>query len=127
MRRHVTRRQRERLRGWWRIVPFVVIPLGVLFVQVWMNIQIIHNDYRHGELKERIRQVEKNILDLRNDRASMETVQQMEALTPDLGLVEPRYEQIRIVRESPSDTNGNGVPREPEYTIASAPPSSGDD
>lgn len=120
MKRTVRRRGRVKLTGWFRAIPLLGIPFCVLMGQVAMNIQIIHNGYLMGEIRSEVRDTTDRIQELKTDRASMESVEKMGAMAPDMGLIEPKYEQIKIVRE---DTNASGpgsVLVENNYQVAQA-------
>lgn len=121
MKKTLRSRGRARLRGWLRALPLLGIPFCIFMAQIAMNIQIIHNGYRMGEIRSEIRAAGERIQELKTDRASMESVEKMGALAPDLGLVEARYEQIKIVREEADPTKPGGILVEPSYQLAEAP------
>lgn len=92
------RRQRETLRGWWRVVPFVLMLGATLMVFTWLHTQRLKNEYRANELAREIRRVNDRIADLRGERYHLGRLSRMDAAAPEHALVEPRPGQIRMLK-----------------------------
>ncbi len=91
------RRQRETLRGWWRVVPFVFMVGVTLSVFTWLHTQRLKNEYRANDLAREIRRVNDRIGDLRGERYDLGRLERMDAAAPEHALVEPRPGQVRIL------------------------------
>ncbi|MBI2425534.1 MAG: hypothetical protein HYV27_22100 [Candidatus Hydrogenedentes bacterium] len=90
-------RRRRALWGWIKWSPVLFILFSFLFADVWLNIETRRHDYAYIELNSAIREVRKEIKDLKRDRASLETFDQLAQVAPDLGLQEPEPDQIETI------------------------------
>lgn len=90
-------RQRETLRGWWRVVPFVLMIGGTLSIFTWLHTQRLKNEYRANDLAREIRRVNDRIGDLRGERYDLGRLERMDAVAPEHALVQPRPGQVRIL------------------------------
>jgi hypothetical protein len=99
----IRRRRRASLRGWWRVLPFVVAAGGAFATFTWLHSQILRNEYRSIELTTEIERVNDRLAELRGERYQLGRMKRMNEQASERALVEPKPGQIEIVRAKPED------------------------
>lgn len=107
------RRRRVSLRGWWRVLPFVILSSGTFFVFTWMHAQRLHNEYRAIELTAEIDRVKDRIAGLRGERYRLGRMERISEAAPQHALVEPRPGQVKVVQASVEDLRRMAAVKEP--------------
>ncbi len=105
--------------GWIRWIPVLMLPLSAVFVDTRLNTEKVRKDYTMSELSARIRQ-QRDTLDVLGARiASQGNMFRIEVEAPDLGLVPPEPNQIRMIycAQSQPEPEGNHT----EYAQAPLP------
>ena len=65
-RKRASRRQAT-LKGWWKALPFLLIPFGAFLTETWLHTEILTNGYRDWDLIGEIRVLKENIVQLEAD------------------------------------------------------------
>lgn len=91
------RRIRASLAGWSRWLPFVALPFALFFFETWLRTQQLRLDYETNRLNAAVRHLDETMNDLRVQEAGLDNIDRMQAHAPNLGLVEPTRDQIRVV------------------------------
>jgi len=92
-----TTRRRARLRGWLRYTPFLIVPFSVLGGETWLHHTRIQDDYKASTIRRELSQVNARIDELTDEIARLERLDRMQSKAPDLGLVSPAPDQLRVV------------------------------
>jgi hypothetical protein len=80
---------------WW--TPVLAVPFAVALYEIYLVTQMRLNDYTAGEVNAEIRQMEMDIEGLRVERARLERLDHLEVAAPNLGLVVPSSNQVRMI------------------------------
>jgi cell division protein FtsL len=104
MRAAVRKQRRQALRGWIKWVPALAMIFSVLFFDVWLNGQERSRDYENRTLILRERALETEMNALRVRAAELKKFDRLEVMAEELGLQEPKPDQVRIVRYVPGKT-----------------------
>ncbi len=91
------RKHRRRLKGWYKWLPFLLVPFGLLFTETYLRTQRLNNDYEINALGGEIEKALATIDSLKTKRAAMENLNLIDARAPELGFVEPSPNQIESV------------------------------
>ena len=108
-------RERDTRRSRWVLlfllgVAAAAAPVAAYLIQ---QMQYVEARYRIEEMRGRLQRLEETERRLRIERASLETLPQVEArATDELGLVHPESRQVVVVRSS-APGRGNASPRSP--------------
>lgn len=97
------RSPRRRLKGWFKWLPFLLVPFGLLFAETYLRTQRLNNDYEINALGNEIEKALATIDSLKTKRAAMESLNLIDARAPELGFVEPGANQIESVG-APADS-----------------------
>ena len=89
------------LRGWWRVLPFLLLPFGVFLYQAWLHTEILANQYEVNDLTVSIRETRDMNRDLSDAKYHLERMVRIDEKAPDLGLMEPKPGQLIFI--VPSD------------------------
>ena len=114
------RPQRQRMTGWSKWLPFLVLPFCAAFFEVRLNIGIYANDGIEYELQGDFRKSSQAIQQLKSEVARLEKMANLDLLDPDLGLIEPVYDQVVVLREGGSNTPGAPSNSMNDYQLAHA-------
>lgn len=90
----MSRKRRGTLSGWWRYLPFVIVPFTLLFSEVWFQSQILSNEYRKNALRLNIRDAEAQLDVLHDEIRELARMERVLEHAPDLGLVPPAPGQV---------------------------------
>ena len=91
------------LRGWWKGLPLVVLPFGILFAEAWMRTQILAHNYEAGEMRKSARELESRLEKLQDEESHLMRMSRMEEAAPELELVEPAPGQIVVLTAREGD------------------------
>lgn len=91
------RHRKVSLRGWWRVLPFLLLPFLVFSYQAWLHTEILANQYEANDLIVLIREAEAANQDLSGAMQELEGIKRIDAKAPDLGLVEPNPGQRVLI------------------------------
>lgn len=94
-------KRRATLAGWWRGVPFVIVPFAVLFSEAWFRTGILTNHYRLNELTVEMRDVQARIQELRVEESHLTRLSRIDSAAPDLGLIPPSPGQVVVIELRP--------------------------
>lgn len=118
--RTVRRRRRASLRGWWRVLPFVIAGGGAFATFTWLHSQILRNEYRAIDLANEIDRVNNRIAELRGERYQLGRMKRMNEKAADAALIEPKPGQIETVRAKSEDLKVN-QPKTAANALAARP------
>jgi len=107
------RRRRVSLRGWWRVLPFVIMAGGTFFVFTWLHAQRLHNEYRAIEIADEIDRVKDRIAGLRGERYRLGRMERISEAAPDHALVEPKPGQVQLLEPGADDLRAFSVAARP--------------
>ncbi len=88
--------RRATLRGWWKPLPFLLLPFCVLFAFASLEGRRLQTEYDIIDLITKIRAVNLEIGILRDERRELNRIELLDERAPSLNLVEPDPEQ-RVV------------------------------
>jgi hypothetical protein len=91
------RKRRATLRGWWKVLPFMVCPTILLMTFARWEAGRLQNQYRRGEQLEAIRELRKEIGYLRDQDRELNRISVMDRKAPGWGLGEPDPDQVVVV------------------------------
>lgn len=91
------REPKATLHGWWKYLPFVLLPFAVVFSEAWLRTGILESHFKLGELTERQRQVQEKMRALRVEESELRRLSRINSAAPDLGLVAPAPGQVVII------------------------------
>ena len=91
------RTPRATLKGWWKYLPFVLVPFGVVFSEAWLRTEILEGNFRLGEMTEKKREVQEEIRALRVEESELRRLSRIDSAAPDLGLVAPAPGQVIVI------------------------------
>lgn len=130
----MSRKRRGSLSGWWRYLPFVLVPFVLLFSEVWFQTQILNNEYRKNTLRSNIKRAEARVDALHDEIRELERMERVLQHAPNLGLVPPDPGQIieiladgdnpletRVVAATPLLASPLPKPK-PAATVTASPP-----
>lgn len=86
------------LRGWWKMLPFILIPASVVFVEAWLQTQILRNNYESSHTLRELRESASIVDSLRDRRHELGRMERIHSGAIDLGLIEPGPGQIEVIR-----------------------------
>jgi len=99
MRKRDRRNKRTSMRGWWKVTPFIVLPICLLLVFFKLETHRLHNEYRTVQLIGEIRAIETEIALLRDMNRDRNRMERMEEASPILKLREPNPNQIKVLSD----------------------------
>jgi len=79
---------------WW---PHLAIPFGVLFVETFLHLGILGNDYERARINQHMKALQQEVLDLNARRAELEAMGRIQQTAVQLGLVEPEPNQVEVL------------------------------
>ncbi len=85
------------LQGWWKVLPLILLPFGVLFFEAWVQTHILKDQYEINRLSTEVRALETSLAGLRQEQTYLVRMERMAAKAPDLGLVMPNPGQIEEI------------------------------
>lgn len=88
---------RVTLSGWWKYLPFVLVPFGVVFSEAWLRTEILESHFRIGELTEKNREVQEVMRALRVEESELRRLSRIDLAAPDLGLIAPAPGQVIVI------------------------------
>jgi hypothetical protein len=106
--------------GWSKWLPFLILPFGVAFFEVWLNIGIFANDGIEYELRGQIRESSQAIQQLNNEVASLKKMDNLDLSDPNLGLVAPAYIQVKVLRQDGGEKQPGPAHLPEDYQLAQA-------
>jgi hypothetical protein len=89
---------RRRFRGWYKGLPFLVLPFALFFTETYLHTQRLNNDYEINAINDELLRLGKSIEALEAEKASLENLKLMEARAAQMQFVEPEPNQIETVR-----------------------------
>lgn len=93
--------RRQAFYGWLRWTPLLLVVFAVLFFDAWVNIQTLKSDYVLGALIQQMRGLEEQLHGLRVQAASNQTIDVLGEAAPELGMQEPKPEQVETIYYDP--------------------------
>lgn len=112
--------KRTNLRGWWKGLPFILLPFALLLLFARFETLRLNHEYKAIALTNRIRAVQDDMKQLRASEHDLKRFERMEAQAPRLRLVEPNPGQIVVV--NPSAGPAASLPAAKVRAIDSGPP-----
>lgn len=85
------------------LLPLLAAPLSILFLQTWMRLEVVANDYAIRDLTLEIRTSARTIKDLQAKTAELEGMERLYANAPSLGLVDPGPDQFQVIQVAATD------------------------
>ena len=85
------------LRGWWKVLPFLLMPFAVFSYQAWLHTEILANQYEENDLKVSIREIKNANRDLSDSKYHLERMARIDEKAPGLGLMEPKPGQLIFI------------------------------
>lgn len=104
------------LAGWWKGLPFVLVPFTIVFSEAWFRTGILENYFEIGQHTERMRAVQERVQELRVEESSLRRLSRIDSAAPDLGLVPPEPGQV-IVIDMLDDWDVDGAEVETPYPM----------
>ena len=102
MRAALRKQQRQALRGWLKWTPALAFLFSVLFFDVWLNAQERSRDYENRSLTLTERELDTEMMELRNRAAELEKFDRLDVMALEFGLKEPEPNQIKTIRYTPT-------------------------
>ena len=91
------RKRKASLRGWWKLLPFILLPSLAVFFEAWVHTQILKDHYEASALLKELHSV-RDASDLLRDRHHhLERMERIHYQAIDLGLIEPSPGQIEVI------------------------------
>lgn len=75
----------------------LLIPFGVMLLEGWMHLRVLHNDYAQGRLRVQINEAREQVTQLRLEQAKLEAMGRLALKASELGLVKPEPNQIEEI------------------------------
>jgi hypothetical protein len=85
-----------------RMLPLLAIPFGVWTAETWLRLQIYGNDYEFSAIRSEMSRTQAQIEQLEERAVRLKTLRQLEAQAPNMGLIEPAHDQIRLIEVTPT-------------------------
>jgi hypothetical protein len=92
-----TAKKRASLAGWWKGLPFVLVPFAIVFSEAWFRTGILVNYFEIGEITERMRIVQERVQELRAEDSHLRRQSRIDSAAPDIGLVPPEPGQVIVI------------------------------
>lgn len=92
------RNRRARLRGWFKWVPFLLLPFSLLFTEAYFRIQRINNDYETNRINSELEKINSEIDELKTRKAAYDNLDYLDARAAELKFVKPGPNQVEIVQ-----------------------------
>ena len=89
--------ERVRFRGWWKGIPFVLIPFAAIFTEAWMRTEVLGKHYELSDLNGAVRESRERIQALRAQESHLRRISRIDSVAPDLGLVVPAPGQVVLI------------------------------
>ena len=90
-------KRKASLRGWWKLLPFILLPASVIFFEAWAHTQILKDHYEASALLKELHSVRDASDILRDRRHHLERMERIHNQAIDLGLLEPSPGQIEVI------------------------------
>lgn len=103
------RNGRARLRGWFKWVPFLLLPFSLLFTEAYFRIQRTNNDYETNRINKDMDRINASIDELKTRKAAYDNLDYLDARAAELHFIKPEPNQVEILHpagappEAPSD------------------------
>lgn len=88
------RMQRVTLHGWWKNIPFLVLPVGLLMSFAYLENSLLQNQYEQSEVTRYLQGLSKEIDYLRANDRSLTRIEVMEGQSSNWKLREPDPHQV---------------------------------
>ena len=98
MRNTSRRDQRATLRGWWKWLPFLVVPFSLVMFEARLHARILANQYEANALRTKLGEIEGKIDVLQDDQHGLTRLDHIASQAPELELVEPRPGHVVVVK-----------------------------
>lgn len=98
MRNTPRRDQRATLRGWWKWLPFLIVPFSLVMFEARLHARILANQYEANSLTTKLDEIEGKIDGLQDDQHGLTRLDRIASQAPELELVEPRPGQVVMVK-----------------------------
>jgi hypothetical protein len=92
------RNRRVRLRGWFKWVPFLLLPFSLLFTEAYLRIQRTNNDYETNRINDELERINTSIDELKTRKAAYDNLEYLDARAAELKFVKPGPNQVEIVK-----------------------------
>ncbi|PCJ60075.1 MAG: hypothetical protein COA73_08580 [Candidatus Hydrogenedentota bacterium] len=92
--------RRATLRGWWKPLPFLLLPFCTLFLFAALEGRRLQTEYDIIKLITQIRAINIDIAHLKDERRELNRIELMDEQAPSLDLIEPNPEQRKIISEA---------------------------
>ena len=80
-----------------KYLPFLALPMCILFVETSLQLGIFRNDYLSAQLKQECAALRNGIKSLRAEQANLGAMRRLDVMADRLGLVPPSHGQIEII------------------------------
>lgn len=90
-------RTKRSITGWIRWLPILLLPFSAIFFDTWLNTETVKKDYTMAGLSAHLKQQRETLEVLKAKIASRGNMLRIEVEAPDLGLVPPEPNQIRMI------------------------------
>ena len=91
------RKRKASLRGWWKLLPFILLPSSAIFFEAWANTQILKDHYEASALLTELQSIRDASDVLRDRHHHLERMERIYDQAVDLGLIEPSPGQIEVI------------------------------
>lgn len=95
-RRKRAARRQATLKGWWKALPFLLLPFGAFLTETWLHTEILTNGYRDWDLRGEIRVLKENIVQLEGDLSGKTNVGTIDQQAKDRGFERPQKGSLRV-------------------------------
>jgi hypothetical protein len=112
-----SRNQRVRMRGWSKWLLVLVLPLGGLYFEAWLNTRTLRNDYGLSRINQQIRILQTDVEQAKIEEAKYAAADRFKETATDLGLVQPEPNQIEVVYYADQKDDGETQESAP-YVVA---------
>jgi hypothetical protein len=86
--------QRKKLDGWWKNIPFIVLPMALFMSFAYLETARLHNQYEQSDVIGYIQQLNKDIEHLRATERELTRIEEMKGRSSDLDLHPPNPNQV---------------------------------
>ncbi len=122
MAQHKKRIRRATLRGWWKNIPFLALPMGVLMSFAFLETSRLQNQYDKSDLTVYIGQLKKDIESLRANDRDLTRIEVMDSQASLLQLRDPDPNQVIPLSPMAVETGYAKVKtHQSQYRVATLP------
>ncbi len=86
--------QRKKLIGWWKNIPFIVLPMALFMSFAYLETSRLHFQYKETDIRSYIQELEKDIANLNGQEQDGTRIGKMEDQSSEHGLHPPEPDQV---------------------------------